>query len=59
MEIRGQCHANISKQAPLLDGVDIGPLKWHVCGFGLNRFVHEGMNDISNVKVHLKARMEM
>ena len=23
---------------------------------GLNRFVHEGMKDISNVKVHLKTR---
>ena len=25
-------------------------------GCGLNRFVHEGMNHISNVKVHLKTR---
>ena len=23
---------------------------------GLNRFVHEGMNGISNIKVHLKTR---
>ena len=23
---------------------------------GLNRFAHEGMNDISNIKVHLKTR---
>ena len=39
----------------LLDGIDISPLKWRVCGCGLNRFVHEGMNHISNVKVHLKT----
>ena len=25
-------------------------------GVALNRFVHEGMNDISNVKVHIKTR---
>ena len=57
MVIRIQRHANLSKQATLLDGVDVGPLKWRVCGCGLNRFVHEGMNDISNVKVHLKTRI--
>ena len=56
MAIRVQRHANVSKQATLLDGVEFGPLKWHVCGCGLNRFVHEGMNGISNVKVHLKTR---
>ena len=54
MAIRFQCHANVSKQATILDGVDIGQLKWHVCGCGLNCFVHEGMNGISNVKVHFK-----
>ena len=52
MEIRVQRHANASKQTTLLNGVDVGPLKWRVCGCGLNRFVHEGMNGISNVKVH-------
>ena len=58
MVIRVQCHANLSKQATLLDGVYVGPLKWRLCGCGLNRFVHhEGMNDISNVKVHLKTRI--
>ena len=57
MVIRVQSHANLSKQATLLDGVDVGPLKWRVCGCGLNRFVHEVMNDISNVKVHLKTRI--
>ena len=55
MAIRVRRHANVSKQA-LLDGHDVSPLKWHVCGCGLNRFVHEVMNDISNVKVHLKTR---
>ena len=56
MAIRVQRHANVSKQATLLDGLDVSPLKWRVCGYGLNRFVHEGMNHISNVKVHLKTR---
>ena len=45
-----------SKQATLLDVLDVSPLKWRVFGCGLNRFVHEGMNHISNVKVHLKTR---
>ena len=53
---RVQRHANISKQATLLDGLDVSPLKWRVCGCGLNRFVDEGMNHISNVEVHLKTR---
>ena len=57
MVIRVQRHANLSKQATLLDGVDVGPLKWRICGCGLNQFVHESMNDISNVKVHLKTRI--
>ena len=57
MVIRVQRHANLSKQATLLDGVDVGPFKWRVCWRGLNRFVHEGMNDIPNVKVHLKTRI--
>ena len=55
MAIRVRRHANVSKQATLLDGFDVSPLKWRVCGCGLNRFVHEGMNYISNVKVHLKT----
>ena len=46
---------NISKQATLLDELEVSPLKWHVCGCGLNRFVHEGLNHISNVKFHLKT----
>ena len=56
MAIRVQRRANVSKQATLLDGLDVIPLKWRVCRCGLNRFVHEGMNHISNVKVHLKSR---
>ena len=56
MTIRVQRHANLSKHATLLDGVDVGPLKWRACGCGLNWYVHEGMNDISNVKFHLKTR---
>ena len=55
MSIRIQRHANVSKQAMLLDGLDVSPLKWRVCVCGFNRFVHEGMNDISNVKVHFKT----
>ena len=54
MAIRVQRNANVSKLVTLLDDVDLGLLKWRVCGCGLNRFVHEGMNYISNVKVHLK-----
>ena len=53
MAICVQRHANASKQATVLDGLDVSPLKWRVCG--LNRFVHGGMNNISNVKVHLKT----
>ena len=55
MAIRVQRHANVSKQATLLDGLDVSPL---VCRCGLNRFVHEVMNHISNVEVHLKTRSE-
>ena len=56
MTIRVQRHAHVSKQATLLDGLDISPLKWRVCGCGLNPFVHEGINHISNVEVHSKTR---
>ena len=56
MAIRVQRHANVSKQATFFDVLGVSPLKWSVCGCGLNRFVHEGMNHISNVKVHLKTR---
>ena len=56
MAIRVQRLANVSKQATLLNGLDVSPLKWRVCGCGLNRFVREAMNNISNVEVHLKTR---
>ena len=55
MAIRAQLHTNFSKQTALLDGVDVGPPKWRVCGRGLNLCVHEGLNYISNVKVHLST----
>ena len=55
MAIRMQRHTNVSKQATVLDGLDVSPLKWRVCGYGSNPFVHEGMNHISNVEVHLKT----
>ena len=56
MGIRVQRQANVSEQATLLDGFDVRLLKWRVCGCGLNRFVHEGINHFSNVEVHLKTR---
>ena len=55
MAIHVQHHAKVSKQATLLDGLEVSPLKWRVCGGGLNRFVHEGMSHISNVEIHLKT----
>ena len=56
MVILVQHHTKVSKQTTLLDGVAVGLSEWCVCGRGLNRFVHEGMKDISNVKVNLKTR---
>ena len=55
MAIRDQRQANVSKQTTL-EGVDVDPSKWRVCGRGSNLSVHEGMNDISNVNVHLRSR---
>ena len=46
MAILVQRQANISNQTTLLDGVDIGPPKWRVCGRGIKQFVHEGMKNI-------------
>ena len=40
-----QCHASVSQQTMLLDGVDVGPPKWCVCGYGLNHSVHESTDD--------------
>ena len=59
MAIRVQRHANVSKQATLLDGLDVRPLKWNICGCGLYPFVHEGTNHISNVEVHRRLAGEM
>ena len=56
MAIHVQRHTNVSKQATLLDGLDVNPLKSRVSGCGLNQFVHEGMNHISNLEFHLKTR---
>ena len=56
MAMRVQRHTNVSKQTTLLDELDVSALKCRVCRCGLNRFVHEGMNRISNVEVHLKTR---
>ena len=55
MAIRVQRGVSVSKQASLLNGIDVGPLEWRICWCGLNRFVHEVTNDISNVKVTLKT----
>ena len=56
MTIRAGHQTNVSKHKTLLDGVGVGPPKQRVCWRGLNRFVHEAMNNISNVKVHFKTR---
>ena len=56
MTIRARLQTNASKQTTLLDGVDVGPPKQRVCWCGFNRSVHEAMDNISNVKVHLKTR---
>ena len=55
MTIHTQRQINVSKQTTLLDGVGIGQPKQGVCWPGLNRSIHEAMNNISNVKVHLKT----
>ena len=55
MMISAPHQTNASKQSMLLDGVDVGPPKQRVSWRGLNRFVYEAMNNISNVKVHLKT----
>ena len=47
MAIRIQRPANVSKQATLLNGLDVSPLKWRVCGCGLKRFVHGAQGVVS------------
>ena len=54
MRICVQRHVNVSKQTTFVGGVDIGLPKWCVCWCSFNRFVHERMKDISNVKGSLK-----
>ena len=54
MTIRPRRQINISKQTTLLNGVDVGPPKQCYVGM-FNSSVHEAMNNISNVKVHLKT----
>ena len=44
--------ANLSKQRMFFD---VGLPKRHACGRGLNRYVHEGMKNISSVKIDLKT----
>ena len=56
MAIGDQCHANVSKDTMLLDGIDVCQPKWRVCGRGIHQSIHEGMNNISNLKVHLRTR---
>ena len=56
MVIRVQRHTNVRKQTALLEGVDVGPPKWRVCGSGLIQSIHEGVTDISNVNIHIKTR---
>ena len=48
-------YANVSKQAMLLVAVNVGPLKWRICRCDLCLLVHEGMNNISNIKVQLNT----
>ena len=57
MVIRVQHHKNISKQT-LLNDVDFDPPKWHICGTGLKRSVHECMNEISNEAVHERIALK-
>ena len=54
MAMHVQMPANVSKQKTLLNGFNVGPPNWRLCRLGFNHTVHEGMDDIPNVKVHLK-----
>ena len=51
MAIRVIRHADVSKLMTFVDG------DWQVCGRGVNRTIHEGMNDISNVKVFCAKKL--
>ena len=54
--IRVKSQEHVSIQATLLDDIYVGPLILCIFVCGLNGFVHECMNNMSNVKVHLKTR---
>ena len=54
IHVCAQRHAIFSNQTTLLEGVDIGPLKWCVCGRGLNRSVPEVMKDFSTCQGSFK-----
>ena len=54
--IHAQRQTNVGTQTTLLDWVEVGPPKQCVCWCGLNRSDHEAMNNILNIKVHLKTR---
>ena len=56
MRILTRRQTSVGKQTTLLDVIDVCPPKQRVCWRGLNRSVHEAMNNISNVKVHVKTR---
>ena len=58
MTIRARRQTNVNKQTTLLDGIDDGQLKQHVCWRGLNRSVNEAMNNISKVNDHFKTHSE-
>ena len=56
MTIRARRQTNVSKLITLLDDIEVGLPKQRVGWRGLNRSVHEVMNNITNVTVHFKTR---
>ena len=56
MRILTRRQTSVGKQTTLLDVIDVGPSKQRVCWRGLNRSVHEAMNNISIVQAHVKTR---
>ena len=57
MAICVQSHASGRKQTTILNGIYVGPPKWHVRECDINQSVHEGMY-IPNLKAHTKTRSE-
>ena len=55
MTIRPRRQTNVGKQTTLLDGIGVCPPKQREYWRGLNRSSQEALNNISNVKVHLKT----